>query len=219
MDFITQDEAKVKIKEWLSLGETENSIKIRLSNLGFVNTVADNLLNEVKQTLLPPTTTLPNQNPVPLITNQNTSGMGDSSIVPAEIKGWSWGAFFWTWIWSIFNNVWIGLLCLLPIPFLAFIMSIVLGINGREWAWRNKHWDSIDQFKSTQHKWALWGLIIPIAIIIMGILSAGILVAINPQKQIERAKCITGCQKSGDPQLCIQQCQQQLQPTPTKYTP
>ena len=31
----------------------------------------------------------------------NTSGQGSSAVVPEEVKGWSWGGFFLTWIWGI----------------------------------------------------------------------------------------------------------------------
>ena len=57
---------------------------------------------------------------------ENTSGQGAASVVPGEIKGWNWGAFFLNWIWSIGNNVWIGLLALI----LGIIMSIILGVKG-----------------------------------------------------------------------------------------
>ena len=38
----------------------------------------------------------------------NTSGQGFSTTVPLEIKGWSWGAFFLTWVWGIGNRVWLA---------------------------------------------------------------------------------------------------------------
>lgn len=31
-------------------------------------------------------------------TQGNTSGQGSSAAVPEEVKGWSWGAFFLSWI-------------------------------------------------------------------------------------------------------------------------
>ena len=41
----------------------------------------------------------------------NTSGLGKSSIVPDEIKGWCWGAFFLGFIWGLSNRTYISLLC------------------------------------------------------------------------------------------------------------
>lgn len=86
---------------------------------------------------------------------QNTSGQGASAIVPDEIKGWNWGAFWLNWIWSIGNQVWIGLLSLV----IGIIMAIILGVKGNEWAWQNRKWVSVEQFKETQKKWAMWGWI------------------------------------------------------------
>ena len=108
---------------------------------------------------------------------QNTSGQGAASVVPDEIKGWNWGAFFLNWIWSIGNNVWIGLLALI----LGIIMSIILGIKGSEWAWQNRRWESVEQFKTVQHIWAVWGVVIFIASIAIAVV-AGIMSAILAAK-------------------------------------
>jgi len=89
---------------------------------------------------------------------ENTSGQGELAIVPQEIKGWSWAGFGLTWIWGVFNGVLISLLCL--IPFFAFIWAIVLGVKGREWAWRNKKWDSVEHFKNTQRPWDIAGIVL-----------------------------------------------------------
>ena len=92
------------------------------------------------------------------VTPENTSGQGESAIVPEEVKGWSWGGFALTWIWGVFNGVLISLLCL--IPFFNLAWAIVLGIKGNEWAWRNKKWDSIEHFKSTQRSWNIAGIVV-----------------------------------------------------------
>ncbi|MFQ3549209.1 MAG: ribonuclease G [Armatimonadota bacterium] len=77
--------------------------------------------------------------------------------VPDEIKKWNWGAFFFTWIWAISHNVYIGLIALL-FPF-NFLMAIILGLRGNEWAWKNRKFESITHFQKVQKKWALWGFI------------------------------------------------------------
>ncbi len=87
---------------------------------------------------------------------ENTSGQGSLAVTPREIQGWNWGAFLLHWIWGISNTVWIALLAL--IPFVGFIMAIVLGVKGSEWAWQSKRWDSIEHFKRTQRTWAKWGI-------------------------------------------------------------
>jgi hypothetical protein len=89
---------------------------------------------------------------------ENTSGQGESAIVPEEVKGWSWAGFGLTWIWGVFNGVLISLLAL--IPGFALIWAIVLGVKGREWAWRNKKWDSVEHFKNTQRPWDIAGIVV-----------------------------------------------------------
>lgn len=99
----------------------------------------------------------------------NTSGMGSAAVVPREIsEGWNWGAFLLGWIWALGHRAWdIAVLSLvisfsgLIIPFVGpLIMAIVLGVKGNEWAWRSKHWDSVEHFRSTQRKWTWAGVIV-----------------------------------------------------------
>ena len=102
-------------------------------------------------------------------TPENTSGLGELATVPEEVKGWNWGAFVLTWIWGIFNSVWIALLCF--IPFFSLVWAIVLGVKGNEWAWRNKKWDSIEHFKSTQRSWNIAGIIVFAISIVAGVVA------------------------------------------------
>lgn len=108
-------------------------------------------------------------------TMQNTSGQGEHSIVPEEIKRWNWGAFFLGWIWGIGNSVWISFLGFIPI--VNFVIPFVLGAKGSEWAWKNKQWESVDHFLNVQKKWAKWGFIIFIIMVVIGLLSAAAIIA------------------------------------------
>lgn len=81
----------------------------------------------------------------------NTSGEGKDALVPEELKGWNWGAFFLNWIWGIGNSTYIALLMF--IPFVNLILPFVLGAKGNEWAWQNRSWRSVEHFQSTQRKW------------------------------------------------------------------
>ncbi len=94
----------------------------------------------------------------------NSSGHGISATLPGEIDRWNWGAFFLHWLWGIGNNTFIAFLMF--IPFLNVIMMFVLGAKGSSWAWRNKKWESVEQFKAVQRKWAISGLIVHIVFII-----------------------------------------------------
>lgn len=94
----------------------------------------------------------------------------NTSEIPDGIKGWSWGAFLLNWVWGIFNGTWIALLTL--IPFVGWIMLIVLGIKGREWAWKNKKWESVEHFQRVQRLWSAWALWITLGTVVIGILAA-----------------------------------------------
>ncbi len=95
--------------------------------------------------------------------------MSGGGAVPDGVKGWSWGAFLLNWIWGPFNGTWIALLCL--VPYIGFVMAIVLGIKGREWAWKNKHWDSLEHFNRVQRKWSIWGGVIVVGTFVIGVLA------------------------------------------------
>ena len=99
---------------------------------------------------------------------ENTSGQGTVAVVPDEIRGWNWGAFLLNWIWSIGNKSYIGLLSL--VPYVGIIMVIILGVKGNEWAWQNRQWESVEQFKEVQKIWTKWGVIILIIGIVLNIL-------------------------------------------------
>jgi len=90
--------------------------------------------------------------------------------LPDGIKGFSWGALLFNWLWGVCNGTWISLLAL--IPYVGFIMAIVLGFKGREWAWRNKKWESVEHFQRVQRLWSIWAVSICLGSIAIGILAA-----------------------------------------------
>jgi hypothetical protein len=127
----------------------------------------------------------------------NTSG--EHGEVPPEIRGgWNWGAFFFNWIWGLNHKTYITLISLVLssisftvnraqqiypgiagqsvlssiIGIVNFSLSIWYGVKGNEWAWRNRHFDSVDQFRRVQRAWFYWGLgffIFFILLIILGV--------------------------------------------------
>ena len=101
---------------------------------------------------------------------ENTSGMGDAAVVPAEIDRWNWGAFILSGIWAIAHGVWIGLLAF--VPFVGFIMAFVLGSKGNEWAWRKKRWASVETFKRSQRNWTLGGVAVLALVVVLSVVSA-----------------------------------------------
>ncbi len=101
---------------------------------------------------------------------EETNTKRENKELPDGIQGWSWGAFLLNGIWAIANKTWVGLLVL--IPFVGFFVAILLGVKGREWAWKNKKWESVEQFESVQKKWSVWGVTIYISLFVLGILAA-----------------------------------------------
>jgi hypothetical protein len=95
--------------------------------------------------------------------SENTSGHGEYAIIPDEIRRWNWGAFWFSWIWGIFNRSYIGLLALVPI--LNLIVPFYLGAKGNELAWRNRSWSSVEELKAEQRVWSISGWIIAVLII------------------------------------------------------
>jgi hypothetical protein len=45
-----------------------------------------------------------------------------------------------------------------------------MGIKGRQWAWENDKWPSVEYFLKKQKKWDTWGLGIFLFWVIVGIL-------------------------------------------------
>ncbi len=80
-------------------------------------------------------------------------GTFNTSIpVPQEIQGWNWGAFMMAPLWSLTNQVWIGLISC--IPYIGLPMLFILGGKGNAWAWRSRQWRSLEDFKAHQRAWA-----------------------------------------------------------------
>jgi hypothetical protein len=106
-------------------------------------------------------------------------GLGRFSVLPPTASGWNWGAFFFTWIWGLFNGAYVTLwgLLLTFVPFGNLVWAIVCGVNGSRWAWQGKPWTSVEQFRSAQRRWAVAALIVflvaVIALILFVIFAAG----------------------------------------------
>jgi hypothetical protein len=73
-------------------------------------------------------------------------------LVPDGVRGFCWGALLGTPIWAIGNRVWIGLLAI--IPGLGQLVSLWLGFNGRELAWRRGGWRDVPHFIRVQRLWS-----------------------------------------------------------------
>jgi len=101
----------------------------------------------------------------------NDSGTGPSAVLPVELRGFNWGACLIGVIWGLFHNSWIAVLAV--VPYVGVVASLISGYKGNEWAWQNRKWESIEQFKRVQAQWAIAGfivtalMIVPLAIIVL----------------------------------------------------
>ncbi|NEP02519.1 MAG: hypothetical protein F6K58_28500 [Symploca sp. SIO2E9] len=101
--------------------------------------------------------------PVAFVNNSGQGGLFDPKVpIPEEIKGWNWGAFLIPWLWPVTNNVWVGLLAL--VPQIGWLVAIAIGFRGNEWAWKSKRWRSIEHFKAHQRGWAIAGILFGIPV-------------------------------------------------------
>ena len=103
----------------------------------------------------------------------NDSGMGDASVLPAELRGFNWAALFGSWIWSAGNSVWVGLLCL--VPCVGFFMRFFLGAKGSEMAWKNKRWESVQAFRSAQVTWGVIGGLVTVGGLLFMVIPAAVM--------------------------------------------
>lgn len=101
----------------------------------------------------------------------NTSGLGKDSVVPPEIKGWNWGAFFFQWVWGLANASYLTFIVFVPV--LNWVWVFVNGAKGNEWAWRGKKWESIEHFKRTQKIWSRIAWAIVLFVLFVAIVAGG----------------------------------------------
>lgn len=110
---------------------------------------------------------------------QLTGGNRDmSSQVERELNQWNWGAFFFGWIWGVFNKVYISLVQLVvtilgngltllgygviaPLFYaISLGIGIWLGVKGSRMAWDNDAFRNLEHFRTSRHNWNVAALIV-----------------------------------------------------------
>lgn len=94
-----------------------------------------------------------------------------SSQVDHELSKWNWGAFYFGWIWGVFNNVYISLVQLVVgiftfalnviglnviAPIFGIInigISVWLGVKGSKMAWENGAYRNLEHFRTSRYNW------------------------------------------------------------------
>lgn len=92
--------------------------------------------------------------------------------IPNCVGHWNWGAFYFGWIWGIGNGVYWPLISLIPYIgwLVSFIIVIVLGVNGNQYAWEKFH-GTAEEFEMKQHNWAVAaGICFLISIVLVAII-------------------------------------------------
>ncbi len=73
------------------------------------------------------------------------------------------------------------------IPVIGWPIAIVLGFKGNEWAWKNKKWESVEEFKRIQKLWAKWAFIsVGIFITVFALLFMIVLKVTSPPVNVAR---------------------------------
>jgi len=95
------------------------------------------------------------------IRNDNLNNLG--RYIPSPIKGWSWGAFVFSWVWSLsacpkfwFLFLVLDILFIFP---LTLIPRIWLGFYGHRLAWMYNMSQNTNRFKREMAIWDMWGMI------------------------------------------------------------
>ena len=120
-------------------------------------------------------------------------------------KEFNWGAFLGTWIWGLFNKsyktLWIWILGFTP---WSMNYAIYCGLKGNEWAFKNKKWDDVDKFNTSQEKQAtvfavLFFVIVPVVyfLLIFGITALLMFAVVDDAKTTPQG-CPTKLEKLGD---------------------
>ncbi len=109
-------------------------------------------------------------------------GRADSSLnnsrLEKELSKWNWGAFYFGWIWGVFNKVYVSLVQLV-VSLLSFAVtlmgmgiispifgliglgiSIWLGVKGSRMAWDNGAYRNIEHLRTSRHNWNMAAAIV-----------------------------------------------------------
>ncbi|HEY3267030.1 MAG TPA: RING finger protein [Armatimonadota bacterium] len=75
----------------------------------------------------------------------------------ADLGGWNWGAFMFSWIWGLNHRAYWTLLAL--VPYIGLVVAIVSGVMGNRWAWESGRFSSVQEMQATQNVWRTWAIV------------------------------------------------------------
>lgn len=116
-----------------------------------------------------------------------TAGSRNEQADNPNIGRWSWGGAaitFWYVISMRFGIWWVLLTVALLITassltqnsgtswlgiLLYLAIFLYVGFNARKWSWHTRKWDNLEQFLQTQRAWDIWGIIICVLGLLIGL--------------------------------------------------
>lgn len=102
-----------------------------------------------------PTAPQPVPSPIPQPMQQQAEPIYRSE--PRNLDSFNFGAFYFNWIWGVANGVYWALWCV--IPYVGFIIGIVLGCKANRCAWE-KFNGTAEEFEAKQAAWTKWAWIL-----------------------------------------------------------
>lgn len=92
----------------------------------------------------------------------NTSGMGSGYQAPPQTTGWTFAGFVPWGLFSFFNGntTWGAIGLGLQFVGLGIGYAIYMGIKGREMAWQDRRFESLEQYEAVMKAWNTAGMIV-----------------------------------------------------------
>ncbi len=136
----------------------------------------------------------------------STAPQVDWKIVPNEIRGLNFSAFFLSWVWCFYHRSYVSGLVIFIISFFAYIhfglivtapFIIYLLINGNRIAWKSRRYSNIEQFRKKQRILSLIGFpLFIIQLIIFPKIDPCIFLAMDKGHFIECSQALSALQNA-----------------------
>lgn len=109
------------------------------------------------------------------------------NINNCPVKGWSFGAMMFGFIWGIGNKSYLTFIGLIPI--INIFWWIVCGICGHKWAWvsacKNGTYQNVNEFEAVQKSWDRAGFAYFIVIVIFIVLFSILCIVASTQTYLD----------------------------------
>jgi len=95
---------------------------------------------------------------------ENTSGWGSGYPIPQAVQGWTFAGMAPFGLFALYNGMWgwgiAGLLLTAVVYPLYPVYMVIVGVTGREQAWRNRRFQDMVQYERTMQAWSFAGIIL-----------------------------------------------------------